>query len=304
MKCVRCSAEIPSQSQFCLRCGTPVAAGSPTGGINNNPSAPLRPAMSPPKNSNTPLIATVAVLAVAVLALGAFMVRGMLAQKPESDAPTGLVQAPRKQQPTGLVEKPAETKPVEVVQKPVEAPQGPPAEIVNYLAFLKGIEERRKTLESDEIAHAMALQAVLPADQAKQFMNFGDDSNASAPASNPAPVNETLQSTKDFDTKWNQIAKDFQSKSPPQSCQAIHDNYTDFLGKSQTAILNVFNVLEGAKTNPQKALEDAQRMKGSSKPIDDSMHRSDAAVKQVCDQYNIPKDFDISESGGGNMFGF
>ena len=303
MKCVRCSAEIPSQSQFCLRCGTPVSAGNPMGATN--PTMPLRPAVPAPSKNNGPLIAVVTVLSVLVLALGAFVVKGMLAQKPETEAPTGLVQAPKRQQPTGLVEKPAESKPVELVQKPAEGTPPPPAEVVDYLAFLKRIEEKRKTLESDEIAHAMALQAVLPADQAKQFMNFGDDSNASASAPAPAPVTETLQSTKDYDNKWNQIASEFQSKAPPSSCQAIHDAYADFLGKSQTAILNVFNVLEGAKTNPQKALEDAQKMKGQSKPIDDAMHKSDDAVKQVCDQYHIRKDFDISESGGGgNMFGF
>ncbi len=302
MKCVRCSAEIPSQSQFCLRCGTPVSA-SGSGGLN--PSAPLRPVVLAPAKNNTPLIALVSALTVLVLALGAFVVKGMLAQKPAEEAPTGLVQAPKKQQPSGLVERPAESKPVEIVQKPAEGTPPPPAEIVDYLAFLKRIEEKRKTLEHDEIAHAMALQAVLPADQAKQFMNFGDDANTPDPKSNPTPVNETLKSTQDYDTKWNQIATEFQSKAPPQSCLTIHDAYTEFLGKSQAAILSVFNVLESAKNNPQKALEDAQKMKGSSKPIDDAMHRTDDAVKQVCDQYHIRKDFDISESGGGgNMFGF
>ena len=300
MKCVRCSAEIPSQSQFCLRCGTPVSAANPTG---NHPA--IRPVVPAPAKNNTPLIAAVSILTILVLALGAFVVKGMLAQKPTEEAPTGLVQAPKKQQPTGLVEKPAESKPVETVGKPEEGPPPTPKEITDYLAFLKSIEEKRKNLERDEIAHAMALQATLPADQAKQFMNFGDDSNVSPATTNPAPVNDTLQSTKDYDTKWNQIASEFHTKAPPQACLAIHDAYTDFLGKSQAAILNIFNVLEGARTNPQKAYEDAQKMKGTSKPIDDAMHKSDDAVKQVCNQYHIRKDFDISESGGGgNMFGF
>ena len=32
MRCARCSAELPGQAQFCLKCGTPVAS-VPAGGV-------------------------------------------------------------------------------------------------------------------------------------------------------------------------------------------------------------------------------------------------------------------------------
>lgn len=103
MKCARCSAELPGQSQFCLRCGTPVGPAA-------NFAPPVQPNMRPmptvpaaPPANNRSLIAVVSVLVVAVLAMAAWMVKSSLAQKPGASAAPSLVQAPAQTSPGPLI---------------------------------------------------------------------------------------------------------------------------------------------------------------------------------------------------------
>ena len=288
MKCARCSAEVPSQSQFCLRCGTPINAAGATG---MNPAAP-RPVVPAPEKNNTPLIATITVLSILVLGLLAFVVKGMLAQKPAEEPPTGLVQAPKKQAPSGLVEKPAESKPVEVVQKPAEGTPPPPAEIVNYLAFVKQIEAEKQTLLRKQDGEVLALlpqvQGLSASTDGGNFKNAFDS------------MSKTMNGiVNDF----NALSGKFQRMAPPQSCLALHDRYYDHLGKVQAEILAVSNALGKIGGDSSGALKDLTEIQGkASSDIDTSIRDADNALSDICDKYKIRKDFDIrGDSAGSSM---
>ena len=95
MKCARCSAEVPRQSQFCLRCGTPINAA-------NNYAPPASPqgymAPSAPAN-NRSMLAVIGALVVAVLAMAAWMVKSSLAQKPARRMRRVWCRLPRRWEP-------------------------------------------------------------------------------------------------------------------------------------------------------------------------------------------------------------
>src|SRR6478672_6143619 len=115
MKCTRCSAELPAQSQFCLRCGTPVqppASSFQPSGPSSGALPPLGQSAFPQARSNNgPMIAIIAVLALLVLGLGAFLLAGVLQQKPDQTGTGQLVQAPGQAGNNGLVQAPAQTTP-------------------------------------------------------------------------------------------------------------------------------------------------------------------------------------------------
>src|SRR5262245_25402593 len=114
MKCARCSAEIPAQSQFCLRCGAAISntAVNPTGYT-------AQMSMAQPRANNRPLLIAVALLALLALGLGAYVAKGML-QKPGQASTGQLVQAPGAGKSSPLVQAPGESQQSPMVQAPGE----------------------------------------------------------------------------------------------------------------------------------------------------------------------------------------
>ncbi len=137
MKCARCSAEVPRQSQFCLRCGTPINAAA-----NYAPPVAQHAPMPLPTNNQRPLYAIIGLLAVAVLAMVGWMVKSSLAQKPGETKGSSLVQAPAQTSPGPLVQAPGET----TAQTPIIAPPTQPtqkpdySDIDDYLRFVRQVE--------------------------------------------------------------------------------------------------------------------------------------------------------------------
>ena len=160
MKCSRCSAEIPLQSQFCLRCGTAISntAANPSGYIPQiSMSAPT---------SNRNMIIVIGVLCALLLGLGGYVVMGMqkassnknagMVQSPGTGGAPGLVQAPAQSAPSGMMQAPADIPPAKIVQEP-SAPS--PTEIIDYLQFLKQIETSKQALIRRELGDALGMMA-------------------------------------------------------------------------------------------------------------------------------------------------
>ncbi len=288
MKCARCSAEIPSQSQFCLRCGAPIR------GTAANPSGVFTPTLAAPQPNNRPLlIALIVLLAVVALGLGAVLVRGSLVQKPAQSAPTNLVQAPGQSSPGTLVQAPAESEPNPVVQAPGEtAPT--PQDVIDYLSFLKRIEASKQALIRKEMGDALTELPQVKGLSAST--DEGDYNNV---------FGHLSKSTSYSADEWNQLTTAFQQRVPPDSCRDLHNKYYDQLGKIQAMIVSVNDALSKVQSDPSSALHALTDLQGKASPeIDAAVNAADDALADVCHKYGLRKDFDIKgdPSGSSSLF--
>ena len=290
MKCTRCSAEIPAQSRFCLRCGTPLqTAVLPTS------VAPAAAAFPAPRQSSRPLIALIAALALAVLALGGFLLHGFLTQKPgetsggqlvqkpgEGSAGS-LVQAPGNSRPGAPVQAPAESNPNKIVQSP--APVVDTAAIDDYLRFVKRVDEQKMALTKQELAAALTSQASQLGRQAEAAT---DDLKSKEYL--PGVARESAG----IEREWDSLSKIFGARIPPPSCVGLRDAYYTYLGKVQGMFVKYHRALAEAQSDPGKAIAALTAMQGSASAEADNAARSaDDALYDICKKYNLRKEFRI-----------
>lgn len=315
MKCARCSAEIPRQSQFCLRCGTPIQ-----GTASTNPAPLTMPpsaAFAAPRPNTRPFLIAIALLALLVIGLGAMVVRGQLAQKAGQNTPGELVQAPGANSPGSLVQAPGDANPNNMVQAPgdttpnnmVQAPSDMPnaTDVTNYLQFLKQIEASRKKLEKDQASALNAVAATLPAEQIKQFMGYenGGTGTGGDETSAKARIQVIEKTATDFNNQWEQLSKAFSQRTPPDSCADLRNKYYDFLGRFQGEMSQITNLFVKAfnttdPTEMQNVLRQAYSMQGMSSDVDVAIKKADDALADVCNKFKLKKDFDISEAASGS----
>jgi hypothetical protein len=287
MKCVRCSAEIPAQSQFCLRCGAAISntAVNPTGYT-------AQMSMAQPRANNRPLLIAVALLAVLALGLGAYVAKGML-QKPGQASTGQLVQAPGQGNTGALVQTPGEGEPSPVMQAPGEPePAAPrPADIEDYLAFVKRIEAEKQVLIRKQIKGALA--ALTNAQAAR----------ATADEDEFTQRIQNITSAYNPD-EWEGLTRAFNERTPPSSCVDLRNKYLDQLARIQAMIVEADEAFSKIQTNPSGALDTLTQMQGrASGEADEAIAKADEALAEVCDRYRIRKDFDIKgDSASASMF--
>ncbi len=296
MKCGRCSAEVPAQSQFCLRCGTPLRGPAPA---SANPVMPVAsPSISQrPKAANGPVIAIVTVLLLAVMSLGAMFLfqktgkseDGKLVSAPANAGAGGLVQKPAEANPGGTVQAPAETKPAGVVQQP-DTTQPFPADIDDYLKFLKRIEQKKQTLIRKQTGDALLMLT-----QAKGLSGTIEEKDYNDAFKN---MNDNMRKNS---AEWNELTQEFNSKQPPSSCVDLRNKFLDQLGKIQASIFAVNDALAHVQTDPSSVLHSLTQMQGkTSADVDTSIEAADSALADVCDKYRLKKDFDIRGDSGSS----
>ena len=297
MKCARCSAELPAQSQFCLRCGTPVSRTAPP--LNGLPSAAALPAT---RHGNRPLVATVTLVILALLVLAGFIVRGALTQQaarssngqlvqaPGEGGAGALVQAPGNSRPGAPVQAPADSNPNKVVQVPATAINT--SDIDDYLRFVKRIEEQKLALTKQELAAALTSSA---SQLGKQAEAATDDQKSKDYL--PSVANESAG----IEREWDNVSKAFASRVPPANCVALRDAYYAYLGKVEGMFVKYHRALADAQTDPSKAIAALTAMQGSaSADADRAARDADDALYEICKKYNLHKEFDIKTDPSGS----
>jgi hypothetical protein len=298
MKCARCSAEIPRQSQFCLRCGNPVSAA-----YNPAPGATSMPASVPPPTANRNLMIVIAVLVLALVGVLGAVVGGKLLQKP-GQTDTGqlvqapgaagqgtLVQAPAASNPAPIVQAPGDTQPPTIVQSPSQ-PTVNTTDIDDYLKFVRQIETLKQKLIHDELGNALemmtqakGLSASIDEDQYNStFQGLGKDTNKIA-------------------DDWNQLTAKFRDRQPPEACADLRNKYLDQLAKIQAQIVEVNTALNKVQSDPSAALHTLTTMSGTaSAEADAAAQSADDALADVCKKYNLSKDFSVrTDSGSASL---
>lgn len=302
MKCPRCQAELPGQAQFCLRCGTPVAAASYGATAASRPIASPIHAAAPPRRSRAGLIAGVSA-AVVLAAIAAFfgLRRGNV-----TNATGRVPEGSRIMDTTGRV---GRTAPLTTsAGTPGPAPLDP-ADVIDYLKFLKEIERQRITLVKSNEGQ---IKALVPMTEAGNLGAMMKDNEADISRAQNQTYSNIQNKISEMSNQWLALSSRFQQRRPPQSCQQLANYYYDALGKTSAAIISVANAFSqamqglssGDMSKVSGIVEKLQGMDGSgegspSQAVDQSCEKADSELAAVCDKFRIHKDFDIRADGGG-----
>jgi hypothetical protein len=301
MKCAKCTAEVPGQAQFCMKCGTPVSAGRPNSTVTM--SRPLATA-SPTSRPKTGLILGV-IAAVAVVVLTAYFgVRNMTNRNGTAIGNGRLTEGiGRPLNGGGLVDRDGkihDTGPL--TDRNAVATPGPadPVEIIDYLKHLREIERQRVALAKAQLAQLLTLSADI---QGKTLVHeMGDHPEEG----HQKDYNNFQEKLSQWSSQWEDLSRKFNGypKPVPQSCITLRDRYLDALGKTSAAMSTVGSSFAKAMgSDPGGAIDALTKMQGD-RSIDDSCDKADAELATVCDKYHLHKDFDIKADGGAsNPFG-
>jgi hypothetical protein len=302
MKCPRCQSELPSQAQFCLRCGSPVAAAPYGATAASRPMSPAIHAAAPPARSRAGLIAGVsAILVIAAIAAFLGLRRGNV-----TNALGRVPEGSRIMDTTGRV---GRTAPLTTsAGTPGPAPLDP-ADVIDYLKFLKEIERQRITLVK---SNEGTLKTLVPMTEGGNIMAQMQGNEADISRAQNQTYSNIQSKISDMSNQWLELSTRFQQRRPPQSCQQLANYYYDALGKTSAAIISVANAFSqamqglssGDMSKVSGIVEKLQGMDGSgtgspSQSVDSACDKADSELASVCDKFRIHKDFDIRSDGGG-----
>ncbi len=288
MLCKNCSAKLPKEARFCLKCGFAVDV-APTQPVMARPapslsSAKAAPPFSPYKSSPLPAKGIlVGLMLLAVCVAGAMYWQSSRVTGAAGRSVLGnLVNAPGASRQVDMVQAPGDSPKNEMVQAPAQGKQRP-IEIEDYLKFLKEVENTKQRLIRTQTGEALKMMTMA---QGLKATIEEEDYNSAF---------KGIDTTMHFQAEdWNKLTVQFQSKTPPAACQELHDKYYDHLGKLQTLIMQVNDAMNAVSKNPQDALGKLTQLQGKgSADMDEAIQKADDSLADVCSKAGIRKDFDI-----------
>jgi len=300
MKCAKCGLELLQGTKQCPKCGL----------INEFEQV----APAPRRKPGPILYATIALAVVGILALVVWAIAlrgGSVTSAPEgaslghniTSAPPGqpsgggvTLAPPGKPGPTGQTP-PGTTKPK------------PPQEVVDYLNYVKQVEEHRQMLLKDT-TEALMLSA--SGGGTKGLMDMIDMAMDPEGKQAQDPLADTKAELNRQYKNWLVTLQYFEKKPAPPQCRQFSGAYHDVLYKETKAISDIAASFNSVNImNPQdmsKLLNDLQKMKGDPSiqgNIDKAADNADGQLNQIVAQYDMQKPFDVPrEKQGGNIMGF
>ena len=238
MKCPKCGSDIPPNSKFCLSCGTSVE-------MSRSAARELIHAEKVRKRGIGFLAVAAAVLIVAVIILLMNMGRGRVMAPPTPELPVVTV-----------------TK--------------PPQEIVDYIAHVKSIEDRRLKMKNDM---GPALDMLKAATEMKY------DFNEETHTKKEEGIKTGLE---DYTKKWQDIVTSFNSVPPPPGCEKLANAYAIALGKYSGAMISIQQAFYEQDLGTLMSMQGAVQV-----DVDNALVQSDQELAAVLKKYNIPKRFSI-----------
>lgn len=240
---------------------------------------------------------------------------GLLGAKKPNTGGAAVLSAP----PAQTVQAPVLTAPAPVVHTApvVNAPPAKgnpmPADVIEYLRWLKKFEAGRLALESkSEAQMLLVVQELIKVGMVgtkSMGLLDGDSEEASRDAKNAGPTIDT-RATNAVIADWNTAAGIFQQKSPPNVCATLASNYnggltssvkgmTEILGAGVRAVESI-NAAGGEKTGDASEvlsfLTDQKNNASMSKNIEGFFTASDQSLDLVRSQYTeIPADIDKAQ---------
>lgn len=298
MKCAKCGLDLLQGTRQCPKCGL----------VNEfEQAAPV-----PKKKRSAMIYAIIGLAIVGVLALVFFVLAGgknvtsapggvnredsnITTAPPGLAAPSGIMAAPPGK-PTGEKTPPGVTKPK------------PPQEVVDYLAYVKKVEEHRQMLLKDTGA-ALTLMVGGQAMSMEKMMDWVENDKAGGLTD---PLSDVKNETGRQYKNWVNTLKFFDSKPAPPECREFSGAYREVLFSETAKVGQVVGILDKAdltKTqNIGSATAQLMKLKGDpnlQEGIDKSADNADAKLTTLVSYYDMEKPFDVPrEKQGGSIMGF
>ncbi len=185
------------------------------------------------------------------------------------------------------------------------APPAPemPADVRDWLEFLRGIEAERQELARDQVSRALTTLAALSAGAQLEALQglLADAGGGDAPTP-PSPAQRARMDTEAMRRAWIDLHNKFLSRRPPAECQPIADRYDQVLRETGGMMGDILQAIANAEQDPSSAITVLQAMKGRSRDLIDAPAReADRGVAAICERYGVTKWFAIQtdENGGG-----
>lgn len=297
MKCAKCGLELLQGTKQCPKCGS----------INEFEQVP--PAA---KKKRSPLLyAIIALAAVGLIALVIAIAGG----KNVTSAPGGVQREdsnittapPGKPAPSGIVTAPpGKPAPTDKTPPGVTKPK-PPQEVVDYLAYVKKVEEHRQMLLQDTGEALM-----LGAGGGGGLMSMIDMAMDPEGKEAQDPLADSKAELNRQYKNWLQTLKFFDNKPAPPQCREFSGEYRAVLYNETKALgeiaagFNSVNVMD--PKDMSKLLGILQKMKRDPSlqaNIDKSADAADAKLTALVANYDMEKPFDVPrEKKEGNIMGF
>jgi hypothetical protein len=218
-----------------------------------------------------------ALLAVLLVGGGAFWLLGR--PKDTSGSVTTVRPAPVPPGPA-VTQSPASPSPPAAAPQP----QGMPEEIRRYLAFLQSVEAQRKQYETQLTQQMLA---VVPNLMAPDFSENSQPPDQQLVRQYDQMAQQYSQATLRFQTEAQRV-------SVPIACRKLHGYYSTALS------LNPRLILETARRLGAGDYAGLLSMRSTTgKTIADNYRAADEELGRICDQYQVRKNFDIGNTGGG-----
>jgi hypothetical protein len=299
MQCPKCSEEVPQGLPLCPKCGTLVVE--------------AKAAATAPKPNRRLAYAAAAVLLAIIL--GALVIRAAFSGKGVTQAgqplPTpgpSVTNAP----PPPVAGGPSVTNAPAPLPPPpgpaVVAPPraAPPQDVLDYLAFVKWVEERRRALLQDT---GRALSMTTGASMIDQMLDWLDTEGSSAPADPLADLKKELGT---HVRNWQVLIGQFDSRPAPPLCAEFGGSFRAVLTTEASAMSRIDLIVGGINVTSRPSMEESvgnlQKMKADPSTqgnIDKSVELADAKLGELCSRTGIEKPFKVKKEAevSGSIIG-
>lgn len=284
--CPRCQTPVPDQAAFCMKCGSPVAAG-PVG-------------FSEPKSYTWRwVIAGVALLAVAA---GAFWLSASGVLRARAEQQEGnVLQVQGEPANPGLVQVPAGPADGGVLKADGPPEQtGMPPHIRAYLEHIERVERRRQRVTSDQLGAMMVKLTTSQLGASMETLQglLGDDP---AGADMTSPAVDFTEDIRQLHAEWDGLLTELNSVAPPPECTPLRSSYDRAMRETGAMMADVIGIVQNSSSDPQGAISLLNKMKDTSGHIDAAARDADAEVAAICERYNTRKWFSIMDDMGGGL---
>ncbi|MEN6357298.1 MAG: zinc ribbon domain-containing protein [Armatimonadota bacterium] len=300
MKCPKCETQLPEGAKFCPNCGAGKYVETPA------PQA---------KRKRSPIVYVIAGLAAIALIALIFAVlasRGNVTNAPGGSVSPGNVTNAPAGAPNGG----------NVLNAPPGAPQTgqgnpsatakpkPPQSVVDYLAYVKRVEDHRQMLLKDTTA---ALGMAAAGGAANSLLNLIDMAGDPDGEKARDPLADTKKELNRQYKNWISTLQYLDKRAAPSECREFSGNYRDVIFKETKTIgeiavsFNAANVMNSQDMS--KLLASLEKMKGDptiQSNIDKAADTADSSLDKIVSNYDMQKPFSVQRESktSGSIMGF
>jgi hypothetical protein len=302
MKCAKCGLDLPTGVKNCPKCGN----------VNEfAPEAPQRKKIKPIVYVIGVLVLIIAFSAVYAAVMAGRGDRNVTAAPGGATPPGNVVSAPPGEPSGGNVVSAPPGKPAGGDTGPtgVRKPK-PPQDLVDYLDFVKKVEEHRQMLLKDT-TDALLLSS--SAGQAKSLINMIDMAGDPDGAEAQDPLADVKKELSRQYKNWLSTLTAFDGRTAPDSCREFSGAYRQVLfseSKTIGEIAGSFNKVDITSPDDMgKLLSALQKMKRDPSiqgGIDQAADNADARLTSLVEPYDMAKPFSVprEKQTSGNIMGF